>query len=121
MPIYTYYCDGCGNDFEFLWTAEEVKKWPRVEHWVICKHCEELSRRTMAKFFYNQIGKISGIDDTDELTLGKLVFEGKIPAEHRPTSLEIKKRENKKQSDKEYLGRVKNYGLDKTTPQEEIG
>ena len=114
MPIYQYRCDCCGKFFEKIWTWAEIKNKPSIEKNDFCG-CGCLCPRTVAPFSFTKIGPVSGIDDTDNLTLGKIVQERGIPAEFRPTIKQVQYRENMKIKSKEYRDRVKKYQLDKPT------
>lgn len=119
MPIYEYECAICNLIFEELvlggfyspsyhggYLNKELAK---------CPSCGSISYRIMSRFSYNKIGPVSGIDDTDDFTLGKLVQERKVPAEFKPTIEQIRKREEMKVKSKAYKERVKKYQLDKPT------
>lgn len=115
MPIYEYECISCYTIFERIVMSSDLKKAPAIEATAICDECGNMGYRIASVFSFNKIGPVSGIDDTDDLTLGKIVQERGIPAEFRPTIDEIKIRENRKQMDREYRERVKKYDLDKPT------
>jgi len=118
MPIFEYHCKKCKKDFESIFTLTQFRMWPWVEKEDYCPKCSKVANRIMSRFSYNKIPKLEGIDDTDDLTLGKMAIEGGIPAEFKPTNLQIKLREERKQLEKEYGERVKKYDLDKPTKAE---
>jgi len=127
MPIYEYKCTECDNIFEKFFTQSELRHEKErfdgsttiIEQLATCPMCGELAGRVVSNFSFNMNpGPISGIDDTNDLTLGKLVTEGKIPSEFKPTIKEIQDREKFRQMEKEYQYRVKKYDLDKPTKQE---
>lgn len=113
MPIYEYYCENCDKTFEVILRPKDLEQYPLLEECHLCMNCRASSKRILSTFAFNQIGILTGVDDTDELTLGKLVQNRGIPAEFKPTIKEIQERERKKQLNREYRGRVKKYQLDK--------
>lgn len=115
MPIYEYKCLNCDAIFEKLVMVKDFKFVSGAEFLAACPDCDFLSYRVMSRFSYNKIGPVSGIDDTDDFTLGKLVQERKVPAEFKPTIAQIQKREEMKVKSKKYRERVKKYQLDKPT------
>lgn len=118
VPIYEYKCMNCYVIFELLVFTADLKKAPGVEVAAVCDECGSVGHRIVSGFSFNKIGPVSGIDDTDELTLGKLVQERGIPAEFKPTIAQIREREERKRKDKEYIDRVKEYKLEKPTEAE---
>lgn len=118
MPIFEYYCEKCDKKFEEIWKSEEVREYSEIEQWFPCPLCFNTSYRVPSGFAFNQQGILTGVDDTDEFTLGKLVANRGIPAEFKPTLQEIQEREKKKKENKEYRNRVKKYQLDKPTKAE---
>ncbi|KKK80076.1 hypothetical protein LCGC14_2827070, partial [marine sediment metagenome] len=96
----------------------DLKKAPGAEVATVCDECGSIGYRIVSGFSFNKIGPVSGLDDTDELTLGKLVQERGIPAEFRPTIAQVKAKEERKRKDKEYIDRVKEYKLEKPTEAE---
>ena len=117
MPIYEYRCDCCGKFFERVWSWPQIKTKPSLEFRAFCG-CGCLCPRSISPFNFTKIGPVSGIDDTDDLTLGKIVQERGIPAEFRPTIAQVQHREEMKNKDKEYKERIKRYGLEKLTKAE---
>ena len=118
MPIYEYKCISCYTIFERLVFPADLKKAPRFEVAAVCDECGSVGYRIVSGFSFNKIGPVRGLDDTDELTLGKLVQERGIPAEFRPTIAQVKAKEERKRKDKEYIDRVKKYKLEKPTEAE---
>lgn len=119
MPIYEFFCKKCDFVFEKIYTQTEAKAWSgTIDAGAICPKCSQIALRCPSSFSFNQIGVLTGVDDTDALTLGKLVANKGVPSEFKPTIAEIQHREKMKQMNKEYLERVKKYDLDKPTRQE---
>lgn len=118
MPIYEYECLGCCEIFERIVFSSDIDKAPALQHSAVCDNCGDIGYKIVSGFSFNKIGPVSGIDDTDDLTLGKIVQNRGVPAEFKPTMAEIKAREDRKQKNREYLDRVKKYDLDKPTKAE---
>ena len=80
MPIYEYQCVNC-EFIKEVFAASYRKKKKSLE----CDVCTSKCKPIMSRFKTSlTIGKkVPGIDDTDDLTIGKLVMEGGIPAEHK--------------------------------------
>ena len=94
MPIHDYTCENCGHSFDaYIHVSKDVKKKLK------CQVCGGKAVKVLSAF--NTGGrlfkKLSGVDDTDDLTIGKIVAEGKIPAEHaRPVRERISKHKKNK-------------------------
>ena len=89
MPIHEYQCENCLYVTEhYFHTTDKI---PRVTK---CDFCGKKSKKVLSAFNTGQsiLKKVSGIDDTDDLTLGKIIDEGKIPEEYaRPVRERISK------------------------------
>jgi putative FmdB family regulatory protein len=79
MPIYEYKCDDCGNVEEKYFHNEFTRLLT-----IKCPHCfYGICHRVISTFNTGPqlLKKMSGVDDTDDLTLGKIVADKTIPAE----------------------------------------
>ena len=78
MPIYEYVCAHCGT-LEAAFVISYKKKAKTIE----CEVCGEDAYPVMSTFVTSGtvFTKVAGLDDTDDLTLGKLVDNGGVPAE----------------------------------------
>lgn len=80
MPIYEYKCTNCEERFEMFAASYRLKK-KEVE----CLVCSSMCKPIMSKFRTSDslMKPLSGVDDTDELTIGKLVANRGMPAESK--------------------------------------
>lgn len=117
MPMYEYKCVACNRKFEQI---EPVRKGSWKSAYaspVCCKYCEDgdaypiVSEFKVGTRILETSGK-TGYED-DDLTIGKLVDEGGIPAE---TKRKLAKRERMQKRQKEYTeglkARAKKYKFD---------
>ena len=106
MPIYEYRCEDCDNINEIYFKSSEC---PRG---VDCRLCGKIAIKIISAPGTVRVGdgKLSGIDDTDEFTFGKLIANKGIPAEHKR---EWDKRQKRIQCvleyDKERIARSKEF------------
>ncbi len=89
MPIFEFACINCGLIHEGFFHSRNNKP-----EYIDCQVCVGRCEPIVSTFSTGGgIGqKLSGIDDTDDLTLGKLVAEGKLPAEFKRQQREERKR-----------------------------
>jgi len=88
MPIYEYKCRDCENIIEIYFkVTDEIGE---VECDMCVGLCDKLISR-IGRIDMNP-GPLSGVDDTDELTLGKIIANKGMPAEHKRQYAEINKR-----------------------------
>jgi len=88
MPIYEYGCIKCGR------VMERYRKIADHSQNVICEKCGGHSKKLISKIGSIDMnpGPLSGVDDTDELTLGKIIANKGMPAEHKRQYAEIRER-----------------------------
>ena len=92
MPIYEYFCGHCGSTTT-VFKASYRNKRKREE----CEECGELATSVLSTFNTSPsiFVPLSGVDDTDDLTVGKLVANKGMPAEHKRNVRERIDRYNK--------------------------
>jgi putative FmdB family regulatory protein len=80
MPIYVYDCKNC-NFFKDVYTTSYSKREKEID----CPVCTSKMVPVISGFNTSDgmMKKLSGVDDTDDLTLGKLIANKGIPAEHK--------------------------------------
>lgn len=91
MPIYEYQCKGCNNITEkYLKIFDDHTN-------VRCGLCNNECKKIISRIGRIDMnpGPLSGVDDTDELTLGKIVANRGMPAEHKRQYAEIRERRSK--------------------------
>ena len=95
MPIHEFKCDECGHNTDYFFHTRD-----KVKYKVKCDMCGGVARRVLSSFNTGEgmFKKLSGVDDTDELTVGKIVADGKIPAEFKRPVRERIERYNKNKS-----------------------
>jgi len=78
MPIYEFRCENCGK-------VNEIYSRVSGKQQEVCRVCGGLARKIISAPGAVRAGdgKLTGIDDTDDLTIGKLVANRGIPAEHK--------------------------------------
>jgi len=80
MPLYEYMCPSCGTLTERFVASYKNKK--RI---ITCEECGEDAISVLSCFntSSSMFKKLTGIDDTDDFTLGKLVANKGVPAEFK--------------------------------------
>ena len=80
MPVYEYMCPKCGTLIERFVISH--KKKPQQ---IPCTECDEMATSIMSCFntSSSMFKKLTGVDDTDDFTLGKLVANKGVPAEFK--------------------------------------
>ena len=120
MPIYSYKCKHCGLEYDRIEKVTNVT-WNRQKYeGVYCEKCGSYSGIRMVESFKMGSGILETTGKsgylTDNLTLGKLIDEGGIPAEEKRRLRERDKmitRQN--QYTKELNARAKKYNFDPKT------
>jgi len=116
MPLYEYYCEYCKLKFEKLEkvSSEDWKALSRKR--VYCNKCGTYSARKIISSFKigSKVLETTGKSgyETDDLTLGKIIDEGGIPAEEKRRLKkrdEIIKRQNKYARDLNRRAKVYNF------------
>lgn len=104
MPVYEYKCKNCGHIMEYYQHVSEDILRERV-----CDICEGKAVKILSAFNTGQtlFKRLSGVDDTENLTFGKIVADGKIPAEFKRKNKERIDRYNR--FSKEYKRRKEMY------------
>ena len=120
IPIYEYECENCGCTFERIEKVPSLP-WKLLKRKAVsCNVCNEKKAFKIPSSFKIGTGILettgkSGYE-TDDLTLGKLIDEGGIPAEEKR---KLRKRDKmikrQKKYTKELNKRAKKYGFDPIT------
>lgn len=117
IPIYEYHCEKCGFVFERIEKVSNSSYKENLLKKVSCPQCKKKAgKRTVVPFkigsYILDTSNKSGYED-DDLTLGKLIDEGGIPAENQR---QLRKREKRIKEVKKYTKglkeRGKKYGFD---------
>lgn len=114
MPIYEYQCKVCDNKFE------KFMKIIQATYEIPCPECGGVCKKLISKIGRIDMnpGPLSGVDDTDELTLGKIVANKGMPAEHKRQYSEIRKRRKEvAEYEKGLKERAKKYNFN---PEEKV-
>ena len=109
MPIYEYKCDECGT------VIGRYRKISDIKGVLICDSCGGICKKLISRIGRIDMnpGGLSGVDDTDELTLGKIVANKGMPAEHKRQYAEERERRSKvAEYEKGFKERAKKYGFD---------
>ena len=91
MPLYEFKCESCGNVTEKLFKITDSTTSYQ------CPLCGGTSRKIISRIGRINMhpGPLTGIDDTDDLTLGKIVANKGMPAEHKRRYAELRKRQER--------------------------
>jgi len=98
MPLHVFQCNKCGVREEYHFrTCDEVP--PTIT----CDYCGGLSLKVFSPFNTSAslFKKLSGVDDTDDLTLGKIVADKKIPDEFKRPMREKQEKFNRNKAEYE--------------------
>ena len=117
MPIYEYFCDYCNLKFEKIESVTKVPIETLKSKKLYCNKCGTYSARKLVSSFRIGTGLLETTGKSgylsDDLTLGKLIDEGGIPAEEKR---KLRERDamisRQKQYTKELKVREKRYGFD---------
>jgi putative FmdB family regulatory protein len=108
MPIYEFKCTNCERVVErYFHVQSKVRE-------VECQICSSPCKKIISRFNFSfaEQQKLSGVDDTDDLTLGKIVAEGGIPAEHkRKVREQVDRVKKHKEKAKEFSKRQQEVGF----------
>lgn len=93
LPIHEFACTNCTRVQELFFHAHTDTR--EVE----CDICSSIANRIISRVSINPHGNapVSGLDDTDDLTLGKLIANKGVPAEHKREMREKRERFSKNQ------------------------
>jgi putative FmdB family regulatory protein len=109
MPIYEYKCKDCENISEhYIKIRDEQPKFN-------CALCGGACKKIISKLGMIDMnpGPLSGVDDTDELTLGKIIANKGMPAEHKRQYAAIReKRKEVAEYEKGLKERAKKFNFD---------
>lgn len=108
MPIYEYKCESCED------IIERYFKVSGMSPTIICELCGGNCNKIISRIGQINMnpGGLSGVDDTDELTLGKIVAEGGMPAEHKRQYAEYRERQKQvAEYEKDLKKREEKYGF----------
>ena len=120
MPLYEYRCKACGVGFERIEKVSSLSWKLLSKKPIYCITCGEKKAYRIPSSFKIGTGVLettgkSGYD-TDDLTLGKIIDEGGIPAEHQR---KLKERDKIIKRQKKYTKalnrRAKKYEFDPMT------
>jgi len=113
MPLFEYQCGYC-----YVITEKFSHKRDDAPFKIKCPKCDKgVARKVLSTFRTSGtlFKPLSGVDDTDDLTLGKIAVEGKIPIEHKRKVRERIEGYNKKKEAHEGRKRALGFKSDGTT------
>jgi putative FmdB family regulatory protein len=116
MPIYEFACKTCGKITEHLFKVSDLSATCKCE-------CGSVTKKIISRIgMINMNSKpLSGVDDTDELTLGKIVANKGLPAEHKRKYAEARERRKKVLEYEQGLrAREKKYKFTSETKTEDV-
>jgi len=88
LPLYEFQCERCGKITEKLYRMSDSSMPYKCD-------CGATAKKIISRLGIVRVGdgKLYGIDDSDDLTLGKIIANRGMPAEHKRKYAESRKRQ----------------------------